>query len=90
MRKMSFILLINNIEKANSNLKINNITNLAIYLKFFFKPFFNIKDILYVIKKDVGLQTTHNKSGITLKIVLVTNFIYTKADLVMSIIFITI
>lgn len=66
--------MISSIERANSNLKVNNITNLAIYLKFLFKPFFNIKDILYVVKKDVGLQITHNKSEITLKTVLETDF----------------
>lgn len=72
--KTSFISQTNNVEKANINLRANVITNLAIYLWFFLKYLFNVKDVLYVAKKIVGLQIIYSKSLIMPKNVLVTSF----------------
>lgn len=55
MRIINFILQIVNIKKANLNLKTNTIINLVIYLKFYFKHFFNTKSILYIIKRVADL-----------------------------------
>lgn len=64
-RKTSFISQTGNIKKANLNLKAIVITNLITYLGFFFKNLFRAKDVLYIIKKIVGLQITHNQSVMT-------------------------
>lgn len=64
MKKMTFTSQTNSIGKANLNIKANLITNLAIYLGFFFKYLLNIKDILYMIKKLICLKITYNKSMI--------------------------
>lgn len=53
-KKTTFISQIRSIKRANLNLKVNIITNLIILLEFLLKHFFNIKDVLYIIKKAVG------------------------------------
>ena len=74
MRKTSFISQTGNIGRANLNLKANVITNLATHLGFLLKDLFNAKDVLYMVKKVVGLQITHNKSVMTQKSVLTSGF----------------
>lgn len=85
-RKTNFPSQTSSIERVTLNLKANIIISLAIYLKFLLKYLFNTKDVLYMVKKVVGLQITHNKSVMTQKSILTTNFKNTKVDLVMNII----
>lgn len=53
-RRTSFILQTNSIKRANLNLKAYVITNLVTYLGFLLKYLFNIKDVLYIVKKVAG------------------------------------
>lgn len=86
IRRTGFTSQTSSIERVNLNLKANVITNLAIYLGFFLKHFFNVKDVFYMVKNIVNLQITYNKSMMTQKNVLAIGFQSTKAGLVMSII----
>lgn len=85
-RRTSFTSQISCIGRANLNLKINVIINLRTHLEFFPKHFFNIKDILYIVKKVVSIQITHNKSIMIERNVLKINFQNTKPSLVISVI----
>lgn len=85
-RRTSFTLQTGNIRKANLNFQANTIINLATYLGFFFKHLLKTKDVLFIIKKFVGLQITYNKSVMTQRSFLTTGFQNTKTSLVISII----
>lgn len=85
-RKTSFTSQSDNIKMANLNLKINIIINLITHLGFLLKYFFNTKNLLYMIKKVVGLQITHNISVMTQRSVLVTCFQNIKIDLIIYVI----
>lgn len=54
-KRKSFISQTGNIKREILNLKANIIINFAIHLGFFFKYLFDIKDVLYVVKKVVRL-----------------------------------
>lgn len=89
-RKTSFTSQTGSIRKVNLNLKANVITNLATNLGFLFKHPLAIKNVLYMVKKVISLQITHNKTVMTKKSVLASSFQSTKASLVMSVIYKTI
>lgn len=85
-RRISFILLISNIKRANLNFQNNGIIDLTSYLGLLFKHHFDGKNDLYVAKKVVGLQITYNRSVMTQTSVLTTGFHNRKTDLIISVI----
>lgn len=78
IRIISYILPIANIKKGDLNFVAKAITSLIIYLSQYPNRFPTSKDILYIAKTITGLLITYNKSEITQKSDLVTDFSNTK------------
>ena len=85
-RRTSFISPTGSIKRANLNVQSNVIKDLATHLGLPLKHLFDLKDVLNIAKKVIGLQITNNRSMMTEKSVLATGFQSGKTDQVISVI----